>query len=136
MKRRGFLKRIAVVAGLAVIPGASFVTAKPTPSKGIRWETARFPSGKIEQSNDPLKIKYSVPKPQEVFIPELWAREGLAILEENMVMSRLMHRDFGDAVHYCRDTVNTDRPNDRLVTIGIDTGHCMLDPDLKTVRLG
>ena len=34
----------------------------------------------------------------DAFIPELWANEGLAILEENMVMANLVSRDFEDEV--------------------------------------
>jgi len=43
-------------------------------------------------------------------IPQLWAQEGLAILEENMVMARLVHRDFSDEVANYGDVVNTRRP--------------------------
>ena len=34
----------------------------------------------------------------DAFIPELWANEGLAILEENMVMANLVHRDFENEI--------------------------------------
>jgi hypothetical protein len=30
----------------------------------------------------------------DALIPELWAQESLAILEENMVAANLVHRDF------------------------------------------
>jgi len=43
-------------------------------------------------------------------IPQLWAQESLAILEENMVMARLVHRDFSDEVANYGDVVNTRRP--------------------------
>ncbi len=33
----------------------------------------------------------------DAFIPELWAQEGLVMLEENMVMANMVHRDFEDA---------------------------------------
>ncbi len=46
----------------------------------------------------------------DALIPELWAQEGLAILEENMVMARLVHRDFSDEVANYGDVVNTRRP--------------------------
>lgn len=48
----------------------------------------------------------------DAFIPELWAMEGLAILEENMVMARLVHRDFSDEVANFGDVVNTRRPGE------------------------
>ena len=46
----------------------------------------------------------------DAFIPELWAQEGLAILEENMVIANLVHRDFEDEVRDFGDVVNTRRP--------------------------
>jgi hypothetical protein len=46
----------------------------------------------------------------DALIPELWAREGLAILEENMVMARLVHRDFSNEIANFGDVVNTRRP--------------------------
>lgn len=46
----------------------------------------------------------------DAFIPERWAMEGLAILEENMVMARLCHRDFSNEVANFGDVVNTRRP--------------------------
>jgi len=46
----------------------------------------------------------------DAFIPEHWAQEGLAILEENMVIANLVHRDFEDEVKNYGDVVNTRRP--------------------------
>lgn len=44
------------------------------------------------------------------FIPQKWAMESLAILEENMVISRLIHRDFENQVASFGETVNTRKP--------------------------
>ena len=44
------------------------------------------------------------------FIPEQWAQEGLAILEENMVACNLVHRDFSPALAKFGDVVNTRKP--------------------------
>lgn len=44
------------------------------------------------------------------FIPEIWAQEGLVILEENMVAAKLVHRDFEDEIKDFGDVVNTRRP--------------------------
>ena len=44
------------------------------------------------------------------FIPELWEMEGLHILEENMVMAGLVHRDFSPEIANYGDVVNTRRP--------------------------
>jgi hypothetical protein len=48
----------------------------------------------------------------DAYIPELWAQEGLAILEENMVMANLVHRDFENEVAKFGDVVNTRKPGD------------------------
>jgi hypothetical protein len=44
------------------------------------------------------------------FVPEMWALEGLAVLEESMVMAGLVHRDFQNEVANYGDVVNTRRP--------------------------
>lgn len=44
------------------------------------------------------------------FIPEIWARESIAILEERMVMGMLVHRDFSDEIAQFGDTVHTRKP--------------------------
>lgn len=46
------------------------------------------------------------------YIPELWAQESLAILEENMVIGNLVHRDFEDQIASFGDVVNTRRPGE------------------------
>lgn len=48
----------------------------------------------------------------DAFVPEHWAMEGLEILEENMVMARLVHRDFEDQIKEFGDVVNTRRPGE------------------------
>lgn len=44
------------------------------------------------------------------WVPEIWAQETLAILEENMVVGQLVHRDFEDEIKNFGDTVNTRMP--------------------------
>lgn len=46
------------------------------------------------------------------FIPEMWANESLLILENNMVMANLIHRDFDNVVANYGDTVNTRKPGE------------------------
>jgi len=46
----------------------------------------------------------------DAFIPEIWAMEGLRILEANLVMAGLVHRDFSASVANFGDVVNTRRP--------------------------
>lgn len=48
----------------------------------------------------------------DAYVPELWAMQGLAILEENMAMARLVHRDFNSVVASFGDVVNTRRPGE------------------------
>lgn len=49
----------------------------------------------------------------DAYIPEKWANEGLAILEEKMVMANLVHRDFESDIKEFGDVVNTRRPAER-----------------------
>lgn len=48
----------------------------------------------------------------DAFIPERWAQESLAILEENMVVAAMVHRDFSNDVANFGDVVNTRRPGE------------------------
>lgn len=48
----------------------------------------------------------------DALVPEIWAQESLAILEENMVMARLVHRDFSPLVANYGDVVNTRKPGE------------------------
>ncbi len=48
----------------------------------------------------------------DAYVPELWAQEGLVILEENMVMANLVHRDFENEVAKFGDVVNTRKPGE------------------------
>ena len=47
----------------------------------------------------------------DALIPELWAKETLAILLENMVASNLVYREFKNEIANFGDVVNADRPN-------------------------
>lgn len=46
----------------------------------------------------------------DAFIPEVWAKEGLRVLYENLVAAQLVHRDFSNEVANFGDVVNTRRP--------------------------
>lgn len=48
----------------------------------------------------------------DALIPELWANESLAILEENMVAANLVHRDFQPVFAKFGDIVHTRRPGE------------------------
>lgn len=51
----------------------------------------------------------------DALVPELWARESIAVLEENMVMGSLVHRDFSMEIQSFGDVVNTRKPVDATV---------------------
>lgn len=46
----------------------------------------------------------------DAFIPEVWAHEGLVILEENMIAANLVHRGFQNEIAKFGDAVNPRRP--------------------------
>jgi hypothetical protein len=48
----------------------------------------------------------------DVFVPELWSKESLAILEENMVAAGTVKRDFTNEIKNFGDTVHTRRPGE------------------------
>lgn len=48
----------------------------------------------------------------DALIPEQWAYEGLARLEENMVIANLVHRDFEPTIANYGDVVNAHRPGE------------------------
>jgi hypothetical protein len=57
----------------------------------------------------------------DALVPELWAQESLVILEENMVMAGLVHRDFSPEVAKFGDYVHTRRPGTFSVKRKTDT---------------
>lgn len=58
--------------------------------------------------SQPVVVCYA--NDNDAFIPEQWANESLMILEESMIMSNLVHRDFESEVRNFGDVVNTRRP--------------------------
>jgi len=62
-----------------------------------------------------FNILASFANDNDALIPELWARESIAVLEENMVMGGLVHRDFSMDVANFGDVVNTRKPVDGTV---------------------
>src|SRR5436190_17432477 len=47
-----------------------------------------------------------------VFIPEMWANESLAILVENMIAGSLVYRDFENTLQQYGDVVNVAKPGE------------------------
>ena len=62
-----------------------------------------------------FNILASFANDNDALIPELWARESIAVLEENMVMGQLVHRDFSLDIANYGDVVNTRKPVDGTV---------------------
>lgn len=52
----------------------------------------------------------------DALIPELWAQESLMLLENNLVMGNLVHRDYSSQVAKFGDVVNAHRPKERNPT--------------------
>lgn len=113
MKRRSFLKMAAAAVGLAVTPILFEEQHGCFDGEGILWKTETFPDGHTYGSQ------------ADLFIPELWARESLAILQENMAISQLVHRDFTDEI----------QNQDSRVTLDMVPGEFVFDPEMKTVML-
>ncbi len=62
---------------------------------------------------------------QSVYAPEFWAQEALIVLENNLVLANLVHRDFEQTAARAGDVINTRRPagfiaRDFEETAGID----------------
>jgi hypothetical protein len=62
-----------------------------------------------------FNILASFANDNDALVPELWARESIAVLEENMVMGALVHRDFSMEVASYGDVVNTRKPVDGTI---------------------
>lgn len=69
-----------------------------------------------------FNILASFANDNDALIPELWAMESIAVLEENMVMGNLVHRDFSDEIANYGDVVNTRKPSDMTVNRKDDSG--------------
>jgi hypothetical protein len=70
----------------------------------------------------------------DAYIPEMWANEGLAILEENMVMARMVYRDFEDEVRNFGDVVNTRRPGTFAIRRKVD-GDTLVPQDANATNV-
>jgi hypothetical protein len=62
-----------------------------------------------------FNILASYANDNDALVPELWARESIAVLEENMVMGALVHRDFSMEIANFGDVVNTRKPVDATI---------------------
>lgn len=58
----------------------------------------------------PVLVLLAHANDNDAFVPEVWAQESLMILENNMVATNLVHRDFSNQVASFGDVVNTRKP--------------------------
>jgi hypothetical protein len=58
----------------------------------------------------PTIILLAYANDNDAFVPEVWAQESLMILENNMVATNLVHRDFSNQIASFGDVVNTRKP--------------------------
>jgi hypothetical protein len=68
------------------------------------------------------------------FIPQLWAQEGLQMLEGNLVMANMVHRDFEDQIAKFGDVVNTRRPGEFKIRRKKD-GTTLVQQDAKATNV-
>ncbi len=61
-------------------------------------------------SNKQFQNKKYFANDNSALVPQLWAFESLRILEEQMIMGSLVHRDFSNLLANYGDTVNTRKP--------------------------
>lgn len=66
----------------------------------------------IRRFHDPVLAPLNVYENDvDAYIPEFWANESLALLQENMVAASLVHRDFEETLQQYGDVVNIRRPS-------------------------
>ena len=70
----------------------------------------------------------------DAFVPELWANESVAILEENMVAANLVHRDFEDQLQEFGDVVNTRQPAEFSAKRKVDSDN-VTDQDASATNI-
>lgn len=68
----------------------------------------------------------------DAYVPELWAQESLMILEANMVLGNMVHRDFENVIAQYGDTVNTRRPSKFTMSRKADTDSVTVQDALAT----
>lgn len=66
------------------------------------------------------------------FVPEFWAREGLMVLVEELVMANLVYRDFENEIANFGDTVNTRLPGDFVALRKTDIDEVTIQDSIAT----
>lgn len=66
------------------------------------------------------------------YVPEFWAREGLMVLVEELVMANLVYRDFEDEVANFGDTVNTRLPGNFVAVRKTDVDDVTIQDAIAT----
>ena len=84
-----------------------------------------------------MNLLFSVPEipcydnDNTAIIPELWVYESLRVLEEQMVIAQLVHRDFEDEIAKFGDVVNCNRPSEFDITRKTDKTTSLNKQDAK-----
>jgi len=86
MRRRNFLKIAAAAVAAVALPTTDY-------NRGL---------------SEAYAVGAKTVKSDEALLAEWWAQESLAILEENMAMANLVHRDFTESIE-AKDRVNCGR---------------------------
>lgn len=131
--RRGFLKLVGLFGAAATVCGVTPLLSAP-----VSVPLAK--GGLIAHSEELIPVKLL---DGECWVPELWAKESLRILEENMVIGGIVHRDF-DLIHLMNvgdvDAVVKTRYDETakgtLITLDLLPGAVRLPPSLSNVSLG
>lgn len=82
----------------------------------------------------PTIILLAYANDNDAFIPEVWAQESLMVLENNMVATNLVHRDFSNQVASFGDVVNTRKPGSFTATRKGNTDD-VTDQDASSVNV-
>jgi len=132
--RRGFLKLVGLFGAAATVCGVTPLLPAP-----IQVVAPLANGGLIKHTEDLIPVKLL---DGECWVPELWAKESLRILEENMVIGNLVHRDFNVTMQYDA------KAQGHRVKVDFEhrpwcaemhenpAGFVLLDDRLKTVTLG
>lgn len=132
VSRRDFLKAVGITSGCFTLGGAGLVAAQPNllppPDENLLPPPDEYTESKkevyrqlyggsptgtsIEPYAKDIEVFNTSRYPSnDAFIPDIWAQTALNILNENMVVGNLIHRDFQNEMAQHGDVVNLRKPN-------------------------
>ncbi len=140
--RRNFLKAAGLTIGCTTLGLGGMIVAAPNqkvPNEYLESKKQVFesiygadktPEQIIDEATEtaPKLVEHANSYHEDdPWVPENWAREGLAILEENMVVGALVHRDFQSQIARHGDVINICKPPHFKMTRLSDEGPLRLD---------